>query len=152
MRSAMFSFFLAAAAGLALVAAQDGELKIEVTLAVECDRTTKIGDKITVDYRGTFTNGTEFDSSYGGEPFTFDLGAGEVIEGFDKGLLDMCIGEKRTLTIPPNLGYGDEPVGPIPAGSTLIFYTELKGIEGVPTPTSIITKPISSPTPGLGRR
>jgi FK506-binding protein 2 len=50
---------------------------------------------------------------------------------WDRGLLDMCIGEKRTLTIPPELGYGDRGVGPIPAGATLVFETELIGIKGV---------------------
>lgn len=52
----------------------------------------------------------------------------------------MCIGEKRTLTIPPEKGYGQRPVGPIPAGSTLIFETELIGIDGVPKPESIVLK------------
>lgn len=51
---------------------------------------------------------------------------------WDQGLLDMCVGEKRTLTIPPELGYGDRGIGPIPAGATLVFETELVGIEGVP--------------------
>ena len=55
----------------------------------------------------------------------------EFLCSWDQGLLDMCIGEKRTLTIPPEFGYGDRNVGPIPAGSTLIFETELVGIDGV---------------------
>jgi len=50
---------------------------------------------------------------------------------WDQGLLDMCIGEKRTLTIPPEYGYGDRGVGPIPGGATLVFETELVGIDGV---------------------
>jgi FK506-binding protein 2 len=59
------------------------------------------------------------------------LGTGRVIKGWDQGLLDMCIGEKRKLTIAPELGYGDRAVGPIPAGSILVFETELVGIRGV---------------------
>lgn len=54
-----------------------------------------------------------------------------VVYRWDQGLLDMCIGEKRTLTIPPEFGYGDRGVGPIPGGATLVFETELVGIDGV---------------------
>ncbi|RDL31150.1 uncharacterized protein BP5553_09939 [Venustampulla echinocandica] len=62
---------------------------------------------------------------------------------WDDNLLDMCIGEKRTLTIPPEFGYGDRNMGPIPAGSTLIFETELMEIEGVAAPVSIEKSPSS---------
>ncbi|CAK7565906.1 MAG: Peptidyl-prolyl cis-trans isomerase fpr2 [Sporothrix epigloea] len=118
------------------------DLKIDVTLPVECDRRTKAGDKINVHYRGTLqSNGVKFDASYDrGVPFAFVLGNGQVIKGWDLGLLDMCIGEKRTLTVPPDYGYGHRAVGPIPAGSTLVFETELLGIQGVPKPESIVTK------------
>ncbi|KAH8904792.1 hypothetical protein BR93DRAFT_960874 [Coniochaeta sp. PMI_546] len=149
MRASSCVFALPLTGCLTAVLGQDSDLKIEVTLSVVCDRKTHAGDSISVNYRGTFTNGTEFDSSYGQDsegPFSFNLGAGEVIQGFDQGLLDMCIGEKRKLTIPPRLGYGDHTVGPIPANSTLIFYTELMGIEGVPKPDNITTQPISTPT------
>ncbi|KAK5659294.1 hypothetical protein OQA88_1387 [Cercophora sp. LCS_1] len=131
---------LALLASASVVAAAD--LGIETTLAVECERKTQKGDKINVHYLGTLqTNGQKFDSSYDrNSPFSFKLGGGQVIKGWDEGLLDMCIGEKRKLTIPPNFGYGDRSVGPIPAGSTLIFETELVGIEGVPKPESIVTK------------
>lgn len=54
-----------------------------------------------------------------------------MLRRWDQGLLDMCIGEKRTLTIPPEYGYGDRGVGPIPGGATLVFETELVGIDGV---------------------
>jgi len=106
---------------------------IEVTHKVECDRKTKAGDRVEVHYRGTLaSNGEQFDASYDrGKPFSFRLGSGQVIKGWDEGLQDMCIGEKRTLTIPPKLGYGFNAMGPIPAGSTLIFETELMGIDGV---------------------
>ncbi|OIW27033.1 FKBP-type peptidyl-prolyl cis-trans isomerase [Coniochaeta ligniaria NRRL 30616] len=122
------------------VLGQDSDLIIEVTVSVVCDRKTHKNDTISVNYRGTFLNGTEFDSSAYSKlprPFSFKLGAGDVIQGFDRGLLDMCIGEQRKLTIPPRPGYGNRTVGPIPANSTLVFYTELMGIEGVPKPDSI---------------
>ncbi|KAL3489977.1 hypothetical protein BJX62DRAFT_238622 [Aspergillus germanicus] len=113
---------------------QAAELGIETTHTVECTRKTAKGDTVHMHYRGTLaSDGSEFDASYNrGKPFTFPLGAGRVIKGWDQGLLDMCVGEKRTLTIPPEYGYGDRGVGPIPGGSTLIFETELLGIEGVP--------------------
>lgn len=74
-----------------------------------------------MNYRGTLqSDGTEFDASYNrGQPFEFTLGKGQVIQGWDQGLLDMCIGEGRKLTIPPALAYGNSQNGPIPAGSTL---------------------------------
>ena len=72
--------------------------------------------------------GSEFDSSYSrGTPLSFTVGKGQVIKGWDQGLLDMCPGEKRTLTIQPEWAYGNRAMGPIPAGSTLIFETELIG-------------------------
>ncbi|KAJ5130365.1 uncharacterized protein N7515_006404 [Penicillium bovifimosum] len=114
-----------------LAAAAD--LGIEVTHPVDCERKTVNGDKVSMHYRGTLqADGSEFDSSYKrNSPLTFALGTGRVIKGWDQGLLDMCIGEKRTLTIPPEFGYGSRSMGPIPAGSTLIFETELVGIDGV---------------------
>ena len=75
-------------------------------------------------YRGTLqADGKEFDASYKrGTPLSFQLGAGRVIKGWDLGLLDMCPGDKRTLTIPPELGYGARGMGPIPASATLGEY------------------------------
>ncbi|KAJ5390023.1 FK506-binding protein 2 [Penicillium cataractarum] len=109
------------------------ELGIEVTHKVECTRKTQNGDNVSMHYRGTLqSDGKEFDSSFKRNvPLNFKLGTGRVIKGWDQGLLDMCIGEKRTLTIPPEYGYGDRGVGPIPGGATLIFETELVAIEGV---------------------
>lgn len=91
------------------------------------------GDKVEVHYRGTLeADGTEFDASYNrGKPLNFHVGKGQVIKGWDQGLLDMCIGEKRRLTIQPEWGYGSRGMGPIPADSVLIFETELVGIAGV---------------------
>ncbi len=96
-------------------------LGVETTTPAKCTRKTENGDKLNVDYRGTLaTNGQEFDSSYKGSgPFNFTLGKGEVIRGWDLGLLGMCIGESRRLTIPPALAYGDRSMGLIPKGSTL---------------------------------
>ena len=93
-----------------------------------CDRPTRSKDTVSVHYRGTLqSNGKLFDESYKrGEPFEFTLGVGQVIEGWDQGLLDMCPGQKRRLTIPPELGYGQRGAGnDIPPGATLVFETEL---------------------------
>jgi len=125
------------------------EVKVEITRAVECERKSQKGDKIHVHYRGNLEEdgkvGKEFDASYNrGQPLSFVVGKGSVIKGWDDNLIDMCIGEKRVLTIPPEFGYGDRAMGPIPAKSTLIFETELMGIEGVPTPETIIEKTSSS--------
>ncbi|KAI0804468.1 hypothetical protein GGR55DRAFT_319341 [Xylaria sp. FL0064] len=139
----LYSLTLLASAAVGALAS---DLEIDVTLPVECDRKTQKGDSIEVHYRGTLaSNGNKFDASYDrNKPFGFQLGAGRVIKGWDEGLLDMCIGEKRTLTIPPELGYGNRGMGPIPAGSTLVFETELIGIQGVPKPESIVTKATAS--------
>ena len=88
------------------------------------------GDKVTVNYTGTFTNGTKFDSSYDhGQPFTFTLGAGDVIAGWDLGVVGMKEGGKRRLIVPASLGYGPNDYGPIPGNSTLIFDVELVKVE-----------------------
>lgn len=90
----------------------------------------KSGQSVTVNYLGTLTDGKKFDSSYDRkEPFTFTLGAGEVIKGWDEGVAGMKAGGKRRLTIPPELGYGAVAQGSIPANSTLIFEIELLGIK-----------------------
>lgn len=88
------------------------------------------GANISVHYSGTLTDGTKFDSSYDrGTPFEFILGAGEVIEGWDKGFAGMKVGGKRKLTIPSNMAYGERAVGDIPANSTLIFEVELLEVK-----------------------
>lgn len=96
-------------------------LKTEVLTAVECNRKTKAGDKVNVHYQGTLEkDGSEFDASYNrGQPLSFTVGQGQVIKGWDQGLLDMCPGEKRKLTIQPEWAYGERGVGPIPANSVL---------------------------------
>uniref|UniRef100_A0ACD5XD87 Uncharacterized protein n=1 Tax=Avena sativa TaxID=4498 RepID=A0ACD5XD87_AVESA len=90
------------------------------------------GDKIKVHYRGSLTDGSVFDASYDrGDPFEFTLGSGQVIKGWDQGLLGMCVGEKRKLRIPSKMGYGDRGSPPkIPGGATLVFDTELIAVNG----------------------
>lgn len=90
------------------------------------------GDSVTVDYVGSLTNGTVFDASanHGSAGFTFTLGAGQVIQGWDQGIQGMKEGGKRRLVIPPALAYGDQAVGGvIPANSTLTFEVELRKVE-----------------------
>lgn len=109
--------------------AENQRLKIEI-LKEGSGQEAKTGDKIVVHYTGTFSDGTKFDSSLDrGQPFVFTLGVGQVIKGWDQGVLGMKVGEKRKLTIPPDLGYGATGVGPIPPNATLIFEVELMGIE-----------------------
>lgn len=86
----------------------------------------KVGDKVKVHYHGTLRDGTVFDSSVNrGEPFEFQVGVGQVIEGWDQTLPQMRVGEKVKATIPAKLAYGERAVGSIPANSTLIFEIEL---------------------------
>merc|ERR1711881_341232 len=123
-------FCLFALAGIALAADQ---LKIGKLRKVQCERKSKPGDMLHMHYRGTLKDGgKEFDSSYKrNEPFTFTLGAGQVIKGWDQGLQNMCPGEKRRLTIPAHLGYGERGAGgDIPGGATLVFEVEAVKIVG----------------------
>ncbi|XP_077518180.1 FK506-binding protein 2-like [Amblyomma americanum] len=118
----------------------EGELKVEVVKSSEsCDRKSKKGDVLSMHYTGTLLDGKEFDSSRSrGEPFRFQIGVGQVIKGWDQGLLDMCVGDKRKLTVPPALGYGEQGAGDrIPPGSTLVFDTELTKIEDGPPPVNV---------------
>jgi len=109
---------------------KQSELKIE-DITVGTGDEAVVGKKVTVNYAGTLEDGTKFDSSYDrGTPFSFNLGAGEVIEGWDKGVAGMKVGGKRKLTIPSSLGYGERGAGgAIPPNSTLIFEIELLKVE-----------------------
>ena len=89
-----------------------------------------VGDLLTVNYTGVLQSGVVFDSSIPrGQPFQFVLGAGQVIAGWDQGIVGMRVGGRRILVIPPSLAYGDQAIGPIPANSTLIFEVELLSVQ-----------------------
>lgn len=91
----------------------------------------KAGDNVIVNYTGLLTNGTLFDSSVvRNEPFSFPVGAGMVIKGWDEGLQNLRVGDHATLFIPPAIGYGASGAGGIiPPNATLIFIIEVLGIE-----------------------
>lgn len=105
-------------------------LTYEQTQAGTGDKPKK-GDMVSVHYVGTLTDGTKFDSSRDrGEPISFKLGVGQVIQGWDKGIMELSVGERGVLTIAPELGYGDRGAGgSIPGGATLLFDVELVSIN-----------------------
>ncbi len=107
------------------------DLHIE-DLVVGSGASPQRGQKVIVHYTGWLTNGTKFDSSVDrGEPFEFTIGVGQVIQGWDEGVLSMKIGGKRRLTIPPEMAYGDRDIGDglIPPNSTLVFEVELLNLK-----------------------
>ena len=108
----------------------DGELIIEDLKVGEGSEVVKY-NIVTVNYTGWLTDGTKFDSSLnpGRSPFRFTVGGGQVIKGWDEGLIGMKVGGKRKLTIPPSMGYGNQDMGVIPSNSTLIFEIDLLIIE-----------------------
>lgn len=110
----------------------DGELQNLVIddVAVGTGPEVKDGDTVTAHYIGSTQDGVQFDNSYlRGEPFTFTVGDGKVIQGWDKGILGMKVGGQRILVIPASMAYGNYAVGPIKAGSTLVFAIELLAIK-----------------------
>ncbi|KAF9050430.1 hypothetical protein BJ165DRAFT_1458147 [Panaeolus papilionaceus] len=124
---------LLAAVSVAAEKVAPTELQIETTFKPEdCTQTAKTGDKIQVHYTGTlFEDGKKFDSSLDrGQPLPLTLGIGQVIKGWDDGLQGMCVGEKRTLTIPSSQAYGSRGAGGvIPPNAALVFTTELISLE-----------------------
>ncbi|KAF8502159.1 hypothetical protein F5888DRAFT_1669662 [Russula emetica] len=108
------------------------ELEIKTTYTPsDCTVKAQKGDPIKVHYTGTlFSNGKGFDSSHDrGQPLPLTLGVGQVIRGWDEGLIGMCVGEKRTLTIPSDMAYGPRGFGTvIPPNSALVFDVELVGL------------------------
>lgn len=115
-----------------------------------CSRSTRNDDVISVHYRGTLQSDPNlvFDESFSrGSPITFILGKHQVITGWDLGLLDMCVGDERMLTIPPSMAYGARAMPKIPASSTLVFGTKLMSIKGVPieSPLPSVTSVTSAP-------
>ncbi|WP_210252077.1 FKBP-type peptidyl-prolyl cis-trans isomerase [Rhodoplanes serenus] len=109
-------------------AAPDGLASQDIKVGTGPEART--GQRLRVHYTGKLTNGTTFDSSVGRAPFTFTLGGGQVIKGWDQGVAGMRVGGKRRLVIPPELGYGARGAPPqIPPNSTLVFEIDLLGIE-----------------------
>lgn len=111
-----------------MITTSDG-LKIQ-DIQVGTGKEVKSGDTISIHYKGTLLDGTKFDSSYDrGTPFETKIGVGQVIKGWDEGVVGMKVGGKRKLVIPPNLGYGSQDMGVIPPNSILVFEVELIGIK-----------------------
>merc|ERR1712109_230515 len=115
-------------------------LKVEyISKPDTCDKVARNGDMLSMHYVGTLESGAKFDSSYDrSEPFKFQIGVGQVIKGWEEGVLGMCVGEKRKLIVPPELGYGDQGAGDIiPGGATLYFDIELLETEDGPPPVNV---------------
>jgi len=129
--SVLILLALAACGGDSGASPSGGGTLVSADVVVGTGATAVSGDTVTVHYIGTFTNGTKFDSSYDrNQPFSFRLGAGQVIAGFDQGVTGMRVGGKRRLTIPPSLAYGSQGQGSIPPNTTLVFEVDLLSIAG----------------------
>lgn len=98
-------------------------------VAVGSGRMAQAGDTVTVNYTGKLQDGTVFDTSLGKTPYSFVLGTGTVIAGWDQGLMGAQAGTKRILIVPPALAYGPGDYGPIPGNSTLVFEVDVLKVE-----------------------
>ncbi|MBL9100692.1 MAG: FKBP-type peptidyl-prolyl cis-trans isomerase [Myxococcales bacterium] len=109
----------------------------------------RTGDTVSVHYRGTLKDGTEFDSSLSRpRPLVFPLGQGRVIKGWDVGIAGMKVGGLRKLIIPAELAYGDRARGKIPANADLTFTVELMAVKPATTPPGAAVGPDGKPLPG----
>jgi len=132
-------YWLSLSFALLVSAQQDAPKELDIKSTFEpsdCNVKAQKGDAIKVHYTGKlFSNGNKFDSSHDrGQPLPLTLGVGQVIKGWDEGLVGMCVGEKRTLTIPSHLAYGERARGSaIPANSALVFDVELVGLTSKTT-------------------
>ncbi len=120
--------------GEALMEATDGTGNIKKMIIDDVSEgsgeAVKAGDSVTVNYIGALQSGQQFDNSYTkGTPFTFTVGEGKVIKGWDEGVIGMKAGGQRILVIPSDMGYGENGYGPIPGGATLVFTVELMSIN-----------------------
>ena len=130
MKRLITALMLLAAVGCSDSPTAPSSLVIE-DIVVGTGATAATGDTLTVHYVGRLQNGSQFESSYDlNRPYTFRVGAGQVIAGWDQGIPGMKVGGKRRLTIPPSLAYGNQQVGSIPPNSTLVFDVELLSIAG----------------------
>jgi len=136
-----------AGAGLPVVTLPDALKYIDIVAGTGAQPNK--GDSITVQYTGWLSNGTKFDSSRdSGQPFDLQIGAGQVIQGWDEGIPGMKVGGKRRLTIPSALGYGATPPSPspIPPNATLVFDVEVLQITAPPpSPSPSSPSPSASP-------
>merc|ERR1712051_842528 len=140
MKSALILLASMATLALAEPEARPSGLKVEyISVPETCEQKAMNGAMLSMHYTGTLEDGTKFDSSVDrNEPFKFQIGVGQVIKGWEEGVLGMCVGEKRRLIVPPELGYGDQGAGEIiPGGATLFFDVELVGAEEGPTPVNV---------------
>jgi FKBP-type peptidyl-prolyl cis-trans isomerase FkpA len=128
---------VAAQAALTVAAgpAKLGEL-VKMDRSIGKGRLAASGDTVTIHYSGWLyapkakhQHGPQFDTSYDSEPFTFKLGAGTVIKGWEEGVRGMRVGGKRTLLVPASMGFGKEGLGPVPTGASLVFDIELMAVK-----------------------
>lgn len=140
MRAFVLTVLFAAVGALAEIEERPSGLKVEVMSKPEaCEKAAANGQMLTMHYTGKLEDGTKFDSSLDrDDPFKFQIGVGQVIKGWEEGILGMCVGEKRQLTVPAELGYGDQGAGDIiPGGATLYFDVELLDAEEGPVPVNV---------------